>query len=259
MLNSVAAVLFDLDGTLIEHTRPVEDLCCEVFARFEEQLRPISCQQFWDTFWPKSNDMWYMMTDGVLNGDVAHLYSFVNTLRALGAKVELGSQLLECWEEHIVAATRPSADAHLVLDQLRAAGLRLGIVTNGYTRLQRRKARRHGLDRAVDFLLVSEEAGAHKPEPAIFDLALARAGVPADQALFVGDTLESDIMGARNAGLHAILFAPPSSWREPGAPALASPAVCTDIVSETGCIRHLGELLSLLRPAQENRMASCLS
>lgn len=259
MLDTVAAVLFDLDGTLIEHTRPVEELCCEVFACFADQLRPISCQQFWDTFWSKSNDMWHMMTDGVLDGEVAHLYSFLNTLRALGAKLELGSQLLECWEDHIVTATRLSPDAILVLDRLRIAGLRLGIVTNGYASLQRRKARQHGLDRAVDFLLISEEAGAHKPEPSIFALALAHAGVAADQALFVGDTLDSDIVGARNAGLHAILFAPPTRWREPGAPVVGSQVTSASVASETGRITHLSELLSLLRLTQDSRQVSCSS
>lgn len=253
------AVLFDLDGTLIEHTRPVEELCCEVFACFADQLHPISCQQFWDTFWPKSDDMWHMMTDGVLNGDVAHRYSFVNTLRALGAKVELGSQLLECWEDRIVAATRPSPDAVVVLAQLRSAGLRLGIVTNGYARLQRRKAREHGLDSAVDFLLISEEAGAHKPEPTIFEMALAHAGVAPDQALFVGDTLDSDIVGARTAGLQAILYAPPTRWREPGAPAAKSPVTSAGVASETECITHLRELLSLLHLEQDRRQVSCLS
>ena len=202
----LVAVIFDLDRTLIEHTRDIRDLCRETFDTFADDLSPVTLEEFWGTFWSKNRDTWYMMVDGVLAGDVARLYSFVNTLRALRVDERLAGSMLEDWEGRIIAATRLFDDALPVMERLRRADLRLGIVTNGYTAMQSRKIRHHRLAAKVDFVLISEEAGLHKPDKAIFDLALAKAGATAQRSLFVGDTPSTDIDGARNAGLHATLI-----------------------------------------------------
>ncbi len=229
----INTVLFDLDGTLIEHTQDIRDLCRRTFDAFADRLSPVTEAEFWETFWPKNHDMWYMMVDGVLKGDVARLYSFINTLRALRADERLGAPMLQHWEDGIIAATRLFDDVPSVIERLRSAGLRLGIVTNGYTAMQSRKVRHHSLQTRVDFVLISEEAGAHKPERAIFDLALAQAQVAARQALFVGDTPPSDIEGALSAGLHAVLIDPRDTWAEVGD-------------GQFPKIRQLGQLLPLL-------------
>jgi len=229
----IGAVLFDLDGTLIEHTRDIRELCRETFDVFGSRLAPVMADKFWEVFWPKNHDMWYMVVDGVLSGDVARLYSFVNTLRALNANELLAGAMLQDWETRIVAATRPFEDALPTVARLRSAGLRVGVVTNGYAAMQRQKIDYHRLDTYVDFVLISEEAGAYKPERVIFDLALANAEVAARRALFVGDTPSSDIEGAYKAGLQTVLVDPHDTWA-----GFAREGVAR--------IRHVGELLALL-------------
>jgi putative hydrolase of the HAD superfamily len=231
--HDIAAVLFDLDGTLIEHTRTLDDLCRETFEAFGDKLTQATAARFWEAFWPRNHDLWYMMVDGVLPGDVARLYSFVNALRALQADVGLAEAMLQDWELRIIDATRLFADALPTIERMREADLCLGIVTNGFATMQRRKIRRHCLEEQVDFIIVSEELGVFKPEQAIFEAALAQAGVAAQQALFVGDTPISDIQGARNAGLHAALMDPRATWAD----------VELDGVARLG---RLGELLPLL-------------
>lgn len=203
---NITAVLFDLDSTLIEHTRDLGDLCGETYGAFADKLAPISQDEFREAFWPKNRDMWYMVVDGVLTGDAARLYSFVNTLRSLNADDRLAGPMLDDWEGRIIAATRLFDDALATMGRLRLAGKRLGIVTNGFTTMQTRKIRHHCLDAHVDFALISEQVGAYKPDKAIFDLALAQAEVAARQAVFIGDTPSTDIEGARNAGLHPVLM-----------------------------------------------------
>jgi putative hydrolase of the HAD superfamily len=210
----IRIVLFDLDSTLIEHTREIQDLCGETFDVFKDQLGPLSPKEFWEAFWPRNHDTWYMMVDGVLSGDVARLYAFVNTLRACEADVSLARPMLEDWEGRIIVATRLFDDVLPTIDRLRSAGVGLGIITNGYTTMQRRKVHYHGLNELVDFVLISEEVGVHKPSRAIFDMALASAGAAAHQALFVGDTPSTDITGAHNADLRAVLMEYRTSWPE---------------------------------------------
>ncbi len=204
--NGIQAVLFDMDETLIHNTRTFEDVARETYDAFSEALDPLSFDEYWATLWDKAVDMWCMMVDGALPGDVARRYTFINTLRVLDADPALAPRLLEHTDARILASTQILPDTVPVLTRLRREGYRLGIVTNGFSCIQRMKIDRHRLDGLVDFALVSEEVGAHKPDPAIFGEALARAACMPECAVFVGDTLENDYTGARTAGLEAILI-----------------------------------------------------
>ncbi|HMI28814.1 MAG TPA: HAD-IA family hydrolase [Gaiellaceae bacterium] len=94
-------------------------------------------------------------------------------------------------------------DALPVLDELRAAQLRIGLVSNGIRDLAQ-FVTHHRLD--VDAIVDSRTHGRVKPHPTIFQAALERLGVDAAEAAMVGDSLEEDIEGARALGMRAILI-----------------------------------------------------
>jgi putative hydrolase of the HAD superfamily len=108
----------------------------------------------------------------------------------------------------LLAALRFRAfpDAAPALRALRAAGLRLVVVSNWDVSLRERLAET-GLEALVDATVASAPFGAAKPDPAIFAHALGLAGgvAPAD-AWHVGDSLEADVAGARAAGIAAALL-----------------------------------------------------
>jgi putative hydrolase of the HAD superfamily len=99
----------------------------------------------------------------------------------------------------------PFPDAAPALAELRAAGLRLAIVSNWDCSL-RSILSGLGLAGAVDAIVVSAEAGARKPDAAIFRVALRDLRREASEAIFVGDSLETDVVGARAAGLRPLLL-----------------------------------------------------
>ncbi len=94
-------------------------------------------------------------------------------------------------------------DARPALDELRKAGLRLVCVSNWDVSLPE-VLERCGLDKALDGVVTSAEAGVRKPDPAIFTAALNLAGCGPDEALHVGDTVAEDIAGAGAAGIRAL-------------------------------------------------------
>ncbi len=94
-------------------------------------------------------------------------------------------------------------DARPALDELRKAGLRLVCVSNWDISLPE-VLERCGLDKALDGVVTSAEAGVRKPDPAIFTAALNLAGCGPDEALHVGDTVAEDIAGAGAAGIRAL-------------------------------------------------------
>jgi putative hydrolase of the HAD superfamily len=96
-------------------------------------------------------------------------------------------------------------DVSPALGAYRSRGLRLVVVSNWDVSLHG-VLRDLGLREPIDGVLTSAEAGARKPSPAIFEQALALAGVPARAAIHVGDSPVEDVAGARAAGIEPVLI-----------------------------------------------------
>ncbi len=80
----------------------------------------------------------------------------------------------------------------------------VGLITNGPSRIQRDKIARLAIGDLFELILVSEEEGIWKPDPLIFRRALDRFGIQPDDAMYVGDSAEHDVVGARAAGITSV-------------------------------------------------------
>lgn len=87
---------------------------------------------------------------------------------------------------------------------LRAKNIRIVICTNMLVGVQARKLLHLGIADQIDFLVTSEEAGKDKPDCAMFQLALQKAGCQPEEAFMVGDSFEHDIRGAHAAGISGL-------------------------------------------------------
>jgi HAD superfamily hydrolase (TIGR01509 family) len=116
------------------------------------------------------------------------------------------------------------------LERLRAIATRLAVVSNA-NGLLHAVMERIGLARFFDVMLDSHLEGVEKPDPRLFSLALERAGARAETTLHVGDFYSIDVLGARAAGLRAVLLD------------------AADLYPDVDCprVRSLGELADLLR------------
>lgn len=128
------------------------------------------------------------------------------------------------------------------LEKMRAAGIRLGLITNGGSRIQRAKLQRFGLEPYFEEILIDQEVGVSKPDPAIYQLALERLDVAADRAMMVGDNLDWDVRGAQSAGIFAVW----NDYRCKGLP--EKPLVQPD--AEVRTILELARKLEALDPKQ---------
>jgi len=109
---------------------------------------------------------------------------------------------LACYQ----AAQRAFDDAAAAIERARAAGLRVGILTNGELVIQTDKLRRTGLLRDDVPVFASSALPAAKPDPRAYLTACAALGVAPDATLMVGDSLRNDVVGAQRAGLRALLL-----------------------------------------------------
>jgi putative hydrolase of the HAD superfamily len=104
------------------------------------------------------------------------------------------------------ALQRPAPDTIPTLEALVTAGHRLGIISNWDDTLVP-ILRRHDIAGFFDVVVVSSEVGVAKPHPAIFRAALEAAGVAPEAAVLVGDDAETDLAGARAAGIRPVMLA----------------------------------------------------
>lgn len=114
-----------------------------------------------------------------------------------------------CFDDYLAryeAAWRVYDDAVPALRRARAAGLRVGVLTNGDAEQQRAKVDRLGLAPQIDVLVASSDLPAGKPDPTAFHHTTGLLGTAPEDTLMVGDCLAEDVLGALAAGLQAVLL-----------------------------------------------------
>jgi len=113
------------------------------------------------------------------------------------------------------------SDVEPALARLRAAGYRLGIISNWDGSLPGIVAGL-GYKRYFSAVIASAQVGSHKPEPEIFQIALQRLGVQAASAMHVGDHDSADVQGALAAGLRPVFIDRQQGSSLPGVPSITS-------------------------------------
>ncbi|KAM4613637.1 haloacid dehalogenase-like hydrolase domain-containing protein 3 isoform 1-T1 [Polymixia lowei] len=96
-------------------------------------------------------------------------------------------------------------DSKRTLESCSSLGLKLGVVSNFDSRLEG-ILRVCGLLSHFSFLVTSEEVGVAKPNPAIFEQALKKCGIPATNAVHIGDHYVNDYLTSRSMGIHGYLL-----------------------------------------------------
>jgi putative hydrolase of the HAD superfamily len=108
-------------------------------------------------------------------------------------------------EDHLWTWVEPGTDR--AMERLRAAGYRLGVISNADGRIEA-LLRARGLRDHFEFVLDSDVVGVEKPDPRIFRAGVARLELDPGECLYVGDLYPVDVVGARGAGLQAVLLDP---------------------------------------------------
>jgi HAD superfamily hydrolase (TIGR01509 family) len=155
---------------------------------------------------------------------------FEALFKGAGVPAERLGELRECLsrlhgERHLWSRTAAGTDS--VLARLRDAGLKLGVVSNSDGRVAG-ALEAAGLRHYFDVVIDSALAGVEKPDPAIFRAALAALDVSPAEALYVGDLYEIDVLGARAAGIPAVLLLDPAGSAPDGCDTIGSLAALAD-------------------------------
>lgn len=114
---------------------------------------------------------------------------------------QLAAFMADIWQQYLGT---PNSQMIEYARQLRPR-YRTGIVSNSFVGAREKEQAAYGFEDLVDDIIYSHEAGMSKPDPRIYALACARLDVRPDEALFLDD-MEFAVIGARQAGIHSILY-----------------------------------------------------
>ncbi|PPF30679.1 HAD family hydrolase [Rathayibacter tritici] len=197
--------LFDLDDTLFAHAHAVREGIVAHAASLGAAYAatPLDLQHRWHLL---EEEHYHRYLAGELD------YEGQRRARATDFAAEAGvalspeeaSSWFRGYLAHYVAAWTLHDDALPVLDRLDAAGVRVGIITNGVLDFQLGKIKGTRLADRVEHVIASGDVGVAKPDARIFTIACERFRVAPADALYVGDRLGTDAIGAAAAGLRGV-------------------------------------------------------
>jgi putative hydrolase of the HAD superfamily len=220
MRADIHAVVFDLDGTLLDRRLSFDRFVRDQWKRFAHCLQTTDHEQYVQAL---------IELDG--DGYTPRKSVFTGVATRFRLPSGMAETLLNDYRDGFPNSCLLFPDAAQTLSCLRTSGLRLGLITNGSVRMQSRKLQCLALSPSFDTILISEAEGVSKPDRQIFHRALERLNTSPAEAVFVGDHPEVDVAGARAAGMQAI-------WRR-------DPRL-TQMVEADGVIEELRDLLTWL-------------
>lgn len=214
----VSFVYFDLDDTLLDHRHAERHALADVCRDYAAHLGHLPLETVQETYHTHNAPLWRDYAAGRIDKDGVKRLRFARTLEALGvggldAEI-VNTHYLSCYRRH----WHLDAVAFAAYQRV-AARYPVGLLTNGFQEEQRAKLERFPeLEAHARVIIISEEVGVMKPNPAIFAHAAEQAATPPEALLYIGDSYTSDVEGARGAGWHA-------AWYTPEAPSPATDGI----------------------------------
>jgi putative hydrolase of the HAD superfamily len=222
---SLDAILFDLDDTLVPERPAIVAGYAAIAERVWEDTgddRTRALHEAARALWLAGRPTAYAKRVHFSTGEALYgefiaegpepdaLRAFVPALRARAFEAALpprasgrSPELIDLWKATRMRELSAYPETVQVLEHWRAR-LPLALVTNGASRLQRAKLAATGLERFFEVIIVAEEVGVGKPDPAPFHAALSQLGLEPEAVVMVGNDVGRDIAGARNAGIRSV-------------------------------------------------------
>ncbi len=196
-------LLFDADGTLFDYDRAEKNALQNTFGQLGYPFE----EQYLAAYRQVNHAIWLEFEQGQIDQRTLRTRRFELLFQAINLPAD-PCKFSPAYLANLSRETCLIDGAETVVRQL-SGPFNLAIITNGLTEVQRPRFRRSAISNDIKEIIISEEVGAAKPDPQIFEIAFARMNHPdKSQALIIGDSLSSDIQGGVNYGIDTCWFNP---------------------------------------------------
>ncbi|MGJ9381754.1 HAD family hydrolase [Salipaludibacillus sp. CF4.18] len=205
-------IAFDLDNTLFSHEKAfkqaIEECYLTYLGKHVLKKEHVPYQQFFPVFKQNSDSFWGKFEKKEVSGDEYRRLRFNESMKFL--KLPYGDELADEFHAYyyniVDEYSEPFTGLHELLSYIDKKGIPMAIITNGTTDTQYKKVEKIGASKWIpsDNIIVSEEVGYSKPAREIFRIAEKKLGLTAEEMLFIGDSWDHDVIGAKKAGWEVI-------------------------------------------------------
>ncbi|MGM9946017.1 MAG: HAD family hydrolase [Lysinibacillus sp.] len=216
----IKAVLFDLDGTLLNRDASVQCFIENQYERFIKHLKHIPKEVYVERFITLDN-RGYVWKDKV----------YTQLTKELNISSVSVGELLDDYVSEFRQHCIPFEGLRELLDELKSLNLKLGIITNGFGQFQLDNIKALGIEKDFDVISISEWEGIKKPSLEIFERALKKLQVEPATSVFIGDHPMNDIEPPKKVGMISI-------WKKD---------VAWQDVKADYTIEHLKEIPAIIR------------
>jgi putative hydrolase of the HAD superfamily len=201
-------LFFDLDHTLWDFERNAEECIKDIFEEFKGIIpSELKFNHFFNEFSVINKNLWFLLDTRQISHEELRNTRFEKVFTHCGYTISKphSIQMNEVFLELLPFKSHLIQNAKMVLEQLHPK-FSLHIISNGYQIIQVQKMKSGEILPYFDQIVTNDTANARKPEKEIFDFALFHAKAHAQESLMIGDSLEADIKGGKNAGWDTIHF-----------------------------------------------------
>jgi putative hydrolase of the HAD superfamily len=234
-------VCINLDDTILsDDTSPVHEAWVPACASYAAQYVDTSVTELVDAI--KSYRDWYWSDPerhrvGRLHMQATRTEIVRQALASAGiAQTDLAETIATAYARLRDEGRQPLPSAMELLQTLQGLGVKVVLITNGESAVQRRKIEQFGLCEYFTLILIEGEQPYGKPEPEMYQLALTLLGADASQVWMIGDNLDWDVRAPQSLGIYSIWVDHAGQGVPPGSSVVPDLIICT-----------LGDLL--VRPA----------
>lgn len=212
-------IFFDLDHTLWDFETNSQETLAEIFEEFSLKTEGVpDFSNFHETYSIHNDRFWERFRKGYISREDLRWKRMWHTLLDFNiSNTKLAIAISIRYLEILPTKKHLFPDSIEILDYLKAKNYPIHLITNGFEQTQRLKMEHSGITNYFGHVVTSESACCLKPGRAIFDFALQKAQCLPAEGLMIGDTLEVDIVGARNAGMDQAYYNPakPANGQKP--------------------------------------------
>ena len=202
-------IFFDLDHTIWDFDKNAQETLTELYHKYELlSIGITSCTEFIETYTENNQLLWAEYHMGRITKETLRAKRFHQTFIQLGVHPERVP--LEFEDDYVRMSPMKKnlfAGSERVLGYLQNK-YTLHIISNGFKETTLTKMDLCNLNPYFSNVIISEDVGVNKPDKAIFEYALQKAGAQKHESIMIGDSIEADIRGAQDYGIKAIFFNP---------------------------------------------------
>ncbi|QDW83077.1 HAD family hydrolase [Staphylococcus chromogenes] len=194
-LNPIKAIIFDLEGTLLDRKKSRDKFIEEQYERFHDYLVRVQASDYRKKFIELDDDE---------DHDKPDLYKEI--IKQFNIDRLSWKDLFHDFEMHFYRYVFPFYDTHYTLQKLTEAGYKIGVIANGKSNIKHYRIYALGIEDYVNHLSTSETVGFRKPHPRIYEDILEKLNVAASEVIYVGDDALNDVAPARAMGMVSIWY-----------------------------------------------------